>query len=174
MRAYSKVLAITCLAACVIAIITAGCSGYRLGSTLPPGIETLYVPTFKNETGEPNIETRTTAAAILEFQRDGTLKITGEDEADAVLTVTISRYYLQPLRFDRNRSKAAKEYRLRLKADVVLTKRGEENPMLETYVNGDTTFEMAGDMSSAKRDALPEAARDLAHDIVELVVEYWE
>lgn len=162
------------LALCTLILVITGCTGYRLGSTLPPGIKTLHVPTFKNATGEPQIETRTTSAAIIEFQKDGTLEITGPDKADAILTVTISKYTLQPLRFDSNRSKATREYRLILRADVVLTRRGEEKPMIDTYVQGDTTFFPAGDLSSAKRDALPEAARDLAHDIVELIVEYWE
>ncbi|MFC1452819.1 hypothetical protein ACFLSJ_05680, partial [Verrucomicrobiota bacterium] len=65
------------------------------------------------------------------------------------------------------------EYRLTLHADVVLVRSGEAEPVLERRVQGETTFDLAGDLASAKLDSLPIAARDLAHDIVECVVEYW-
>ena len=49
--------------------------GYRLGSSLPPDIRSVYVPVFVNRTGEPRVETEATRAAKQEFQRDGTLHL---------------------------------------------------------------------------------------------------
>ena len=40
-----------------------GCLGYRLGTTLPPGIRSLHVPTFVNLTGEPGLESETATTA---------------------------------------------------------------------------------------------------------------
>jgi hypothetical protein len=150
-----------------------GCRGYRLGSTLPPGVRTVHVPTFVNRTREPLLEAEATQAAIREFQRDGTLRVTGAREADLVLEAALVDYRLEPLRFQPDRARTTREYRLRLFADVTVRRAGVEAPLLTRRVQGESTFEPAGDLSSAKRGALPQAARDLAHDIVESVVEYW-
>ena len=159
--------------AVLILALFGGCVGYRLGTMLPPGIETVHVPTFVNESGEPELEGRTTSETVREFQRDGTLRIAGADEADAVLRVTLAGYKLEPLRYRRDRAKTAREYRLTLTADLAIEKTASGKVILEKRVRGESTFEFDGDLSSAKRTALPNAARDLAHDIVESVVEYW-
>ena len=52
-----------CVIVTVLLTVLCGCVGYRLGSTLPPGIRTIYVPTFKNESGEPQVESETSRAA---------------------------------------------------------------------------------------------------------------
>jgi hypothetical protein len=115
-------------------VMLQGCVGYRLGSTLPKDIRTVYVPTFVNATGEPQVEAETTAAAIREFQKDGTLRIAADERsADLVLSVTLT----------------------------------------QSKVQGDTTFTLSGGIASSKKEALPDAAEDLAHSIVSAVVEAW-
>ena len=162
-----------CLVVC-LGVAVVGCVGYQLGSTLPPGVETLYVPTFMNSCGEPLVETEATRQTIQEFQKDGALRITSREQADAQLDVTIVEYELEPLRYRRDRAKTTREYRLTLVADVVLTRTATGEILSHRQLRGDSAFEPLGDLPSAKIQALPEAARDLAHDIVESVVEYWE
>ena len=161
----------------VLAVLLAGflpgCVGYQLGSTLPPGIKTVFVSTFVNQTGEPRVEVEATRAAIQEFQKDGTLRVRGKDQADALLTVTLVEYELEPLRYEKDRAKTTQEYRLLLTADIVFERASNGEVLVSRRVFGETDFEPAGDLSSAKRAALPAAARDLAHDIVESVTEYW-
>lgn len=159
-------------ALCAVALM-AGCMGYRLGTTLPPGIKTVHVPTFINKSGEPQIEVETTSAAIQEFQRDGTLRVAGEDQADSILNVTISELTLEPVRYDRDEAKTASEYRLTLKADIVFKRLDTGETLVSKSVYGEEDFIPAGSLGLAKTEAIPEAARDLAHDIVESVVEYW-
>jgi len=151
-----------------------GCTGYRLGSTLPPDIRTVHIPPFENLSGEPQLEIETTRAVVQEIQRDGTLRIAAANDADAVLDVTLVRYEVVPVRFDRDRAKTASEYRQIITAQVTFTKRRSGEVLLDKRpIRGDATFDAVGDMSSSKRTSLPECARDLAHDIVERVVEYW-
>ena len=158
----------------LLLLLSAGCVGYRLGSTLPPGIQTIFVPTFVNEAKEPQLEAQTTRAAIQEFQRDGTLRVVGREAADTVAEVTLTGFSLAPLRYREDRALTVREYRLKIFARLVLTQlRPQAGQMLDKEVEGEATFELTGDLSAAKRAALPEAARDLAHDIVESVVEYW-
>ena len=54
-----------------LTLLLTGCTGYRLGSMLPPEIKTVYVPTFANQTTEPLLEMEATDAVIVEFQQDG-------------------------------------------------------------------------------------------------------
>jgi hypothetical protein len=163
------------VAVCMLmtALIMSGCSGYRLGSSLPPGIKSVYVPAFKNTSGEPQIDTAATQAALQEFQRDGTLEVADASFADTVLNVTITKFSLEAVRFEADSRKTAKEYRLRLDAEFVFSKSATGEVLQKRKVFGETLFEAAGDLPSAKRAAIPDASRDLAHQIVTTVVEFW-
>ncbi|MBM4147711.1 MAG: hypothetical protein FJ224_01505 [Lentisphaerae bacterium] len=156
-------------------ILSAGCAGYKVGSVLPQDLQTIHVATFVNKSGEPGIEARCTAATLQELQIDGSLRIVPSEEADAVLTVNLVSYRLEPLRYDTDRPKTTREYRVWVAADISLRRAGTGEVILERKVTGDTTFDtVAGlDLSTAKQASLPAAARDLARKIVESVVECW-
>jgi hypothetical protein len=152
-----------------------GCVGYRVGSMLPPGIKSIYVPTFINKTTEPMIEMETTSAAIAEFQKDGSLKVAkSAEEADAVLEVKLNEYKLAPLTYDKERTTTANEYRLTLYASIILKQKSTDQIIVESpRVYGESTFPIIGDFTSSKKKALPATATDLAHRIIEKVVETW-
>ena len=152
----------------------AGCAGYRVGSLLPPEIQTVAVPTFENRTTEPLLENVVTDAVIRELQTEGTLRIVPEAQADCVLRGTITDYQLVPLRYSRSDRAVPSEYRAVITAAFVLenARTGTEitaRPMLY----GEYDFPIGGDLITSETRAKPEAALDLAHDIVEGVVEAW-
>jgi hypothetical protein len=157
----------------LVALCGSSCVGYRLGTTLPAGIETVYVPTFVNVSGEPLLETEATRATLQEFQKDGTLRTVDRQSADLVLSVRITGFNLEPLRYQDTRVRTAEEYRMLITAQLSVTDTRSETVLTERVVNGEITFVQQGDLTAAKRAALPEAAEDLAHSIVESVVEYW-
>ena len=158
--------------ALVVAALTGGCA-YRLGSTLPPGIRTVHVANFVNRSAEPQLEVETARAVIREFQKDGTLRVESSARADLQLQVTLERFTLEPLRYDSDQAKTTSEYRLRITARMRLKRSSSGEQMLDKVVQGETTLEPGTDLTSAKLGAIPAAATDLAHDIVESVVEYW-
>lgn len=157
------------------AVSLTGCVGYRLGSMLPPDIRSVYVPMFVNETTEPLIEDEATRAAIKEFQKDGSLQVAGTpEEADALLKVTLVGYDLSPLTYDITKKTAANEYRLTLTAALVMTRAKGGDVLAESpNVQGESTFVVSGDFTSSKQRGLPVACQDLAHDLIETVVETW-
>lgn len=162
------------IAGALVLFASAGCIGYHLGSTLPPGVSSVFVPVVVNETTEPGIETPATSAMIDEIQLDGSLKIAPRDTADSILEVRLKQYALSPLRYRKDRTATAREYRLTLIADAVLRKRSTNEEIYRiNKVSGFTTFEALTDLPSARRDALPDAARDLAHRIIRSATEYW-
>lgn len=155
-------------------LFTGGCTGYHLGNTLPPGITSITIPVFINDTREPGLETIVTAATIQEFQKDGSLKVLQKTQANCLLEVKIKKSELVPLRYRRDQAITANEYRLTLTADVILRKiPGNEILVNAPAVIGFTTFTALADLPSARRAALPKAAADLGQRIVKCVVEYW-
>lgn len=155
-------------------LLSAGCVGYQLGSMLPSDIRTVAVPPFVNRTAEPNLEDEATRAAIAEIQRDGSLRVIDPALADAILKVTLKEFELVPVAYTEEKSTQVDEYRMRLHASVVLQRLRDNSVVYENPdVVGETEFIVSGDMSSSKRNALPEAARDLAHQIVKKIVEAW-
>jgi hypothetical protein len=160
----------------MIAAGLSGCMNYSLGSMLPGDIKTVYVPTFVNNTTEPMIEVDATKAAIQEIQKDGSLKVAGSaEEADALLTVTMIDFTLNPVVFDRNRATTTEEYRMLLTVSVVMTRRTTDQVVAESpRIQGEYVFTVSGDLTSSKEAALPFAAADLAHNIVESIVETWQ
>lgn len=156
-----------------IVTVGSGCLGYRLGSTLPSDIATISVATFSNKTDEPFLETIVTEAVSSALQRDGTLRVATMQNSDVVLSGTIISLVLTPLRYERDNVRTTREYRLTLNTEIVLARTGTNEKIMRRKVTGETTFEPAGDIASAKRSALPYAARDLARHIVDAVVEYW-
>ena len=165
------------LPALLAAALLAGCAGYRLGSMLPADIKTIHVPTFVNKTKEPQIESATTSAAIQEFQKDGSLKIADQGRADAILKVTLTDFRIDPVAFRSQQLErtAAKQYRMTIFASIVMTRRSDDTVIAENpRVYGEYVFDVVGDLSSSKLTALRPTAEDLAHNIVEKVVETWQ
>lgn len=154
-------------------LLLTGCAGYRLGSSLPPGIDVVHVPVFVNETDEPRLEVLTTQATIAEFQRDGTLSVGDTDRADVTLEVRLTGFSLDPLRFDRDALTSAEEYRMTIRADIRLTDIRTGAVLVTSRVNGEADFVLTGDLSSAKRANVPAAAADLAARIVRAAIEFW-
>jgi len=60
-----------------------------------------------------------------------------------------------------------------IRAEVTYFKSNTEEVILKRTVVGDANFDFVGDMASSKLQIIPEASRDLAHEIVQLMVEYW-
>ena len=154
--------------------LLAGCAGYRVGSMLPDDVKSVFVPTFENRTGEPLIEIDTTQAVIQELQRDGSLSVAPEDQADAVLRVVLTEYRIEPIAFRDDVRTAAEQYRLWITANVVMRRTADQSVVVESpIVRGKYVFDVVGDLSSSKLTANPRAAEDLAKSIVQMMVEYW-
>jgi hypothetical protein len=159
--------------AALLLAAAAGCARYRIGTTLPPHLRTIAVEPFRNETDEPLLETETTRAVLQEIQREGQLKIADRQSAAIRLTGTLVSYRLEPMRYDQNRPESVREYRVVIRAAVEAVERASGRRIVEAVVEGDATLPVQGDLVTARRGAMPEAARQLAHEIVNAVVSAW-
>lgn len=162
------------LALLCIAVGATSCASYRLGSSLPEDVRTVFVPVFDNRTDEPLIENEVTREVISRIQRDGALRIVPESEADAILKVTLRRFVFTPIAYDDADRNTPNEYRMILSAAFVLYRRTTGQTIVEhPAAQGESLVLLSGDMSTSKRAGLPDASRDLARDLTEKILEAW-
>ena len=103
-----------------------GC-GYQLvgkETHLPPGVTSVAIPTFINQTYEPGIETPLTQAFLREFIQDRRVKVVDRKEADSILEGIIKSFYILSVSYDK--SGYALEYQTTVVMDITLKKRNGE------------------------------------------------
>jgi outer membrane lipopolysaccharide assembly protein LptE/RlpB len=162
------------LAALLALLLLSGCAGYHLGTMLPADLRTVSMPTCQNETSEPLIEQDVTRAILSQIQSDGSLRVAGADTADAILEVTLIRFWLDPVAYAQGASSTANQYRMSIRAAFVLRRRSDQSVVVESPgVTGWYDFDFAGDMTTSKAVALRPAAEDLGRRILSRIVQYW-
>ena len=155
-------------------LLLSGCMGYQLGGSRPEGIETVHMAPVVNATTEPAIELQVTHAMRQRIQLDGRLKLVNANQpADATLTLTLTKYALTPIAFKDDLKTTPDMYRLRItgEAQLIHTTSGEVISTSKTY--GEASFRFSGDLTSAKRDALPRAAEEIAMLMTDDLIERW-
>jgi hypothetical protein len=151
--------------------VLTGCAGYRVGTLLPEKYRTISVPMFKNATNQPNIEALATNAVIEQLNVDRTLRVV-EDDPDLLLECTIVGYTRNAIRFAEG--VRPQEYRLTIGVSATLTDIREKKDLwAKRPISGNHEFQAGADLYSSERIALPMVMEDLAHDIVEAIVEGW-
>ncbi len=107
-------------------ILMVGC-GYQLvgkETHVPPGINSLSIPTFINKTFEPGIEIPFTQAFLKEFIRDRRVKVVDRSQADSILEGVIKKFVTYSVSY--TPSNLALEYKVVIVIDLTLRKRTGE------------------------------------------------
>ena len=107
-------------------IFLCGC-GYQLAGKethLPPGVNSVAIPTLINKTLEPGIEIPFTQAFLTEFIQDRRVKVVDRKDADSILEGTIQSFYLRSSSYDK--SGFALEFQTVVTMDIVLKKKNGE------------------------------------------------
>jgi outer membrane lipopolysaccharide assembly protein LptE/RlpB len=94
------------------------------GTHVPPGLNSIAIPTFKNETFEPGIEVPFTQAFLREFIRDRRVKVVDQMKADSVLEGVIRFFSISSVSYDK--SGYVLEYKTNVMLDLSLKKRTGE------------------------------------------------
>ena len=161
-----------------ISLVLSGC-GYTQRITLPGGIQTISVPTFKNAipaeeiyTYRAGLEMELTTAVIRRLNLDGNLKVVPEDKADAKLEGSIIAYQQETLR--RTSLDRPEELRLHLVVDLKLINQKTGQVMWrEPNFSGSTLFEPNDEQGTRRISAATDAVTVLAKNIVDRIVEDW-
>lgn len=156
-------------------LLLSSCAGYQPGSSKPTamaGVTKLAVPTFKNDTLEPRLEVLVTNALIKKLQMDGTYQIVPREEADAVLTGTISEIQRSQFRSVRSNTLRTAELLMRLRVSYEI----EDNvgtKLMRSQIQGQSNIVLDPNVQLTERQALADAADRLAIALASQVSEGW-
>jgi len=154
--------------------LTFGCGAYRLGTTLPDNLQTVYVPTFENKTYQPGIDIDITNAIITRFRQDGNLRPVAKEEADTVLLGEITGWNRRVMGYTGQDDNEVEEYRLYVTVIVTFKDRATGKLLSDRQmIRGYTDYDVEGDMTEAEEAAEPDAYKDLARNVVDHVVSIW-
>jgi outer membrane lipopolysaccharide assembly protein LptE/RlpB len=163
------------LAALAAVLVAAGC-GYHLvgyGGQFPAGVKSLAVPIFENRTEDVEIARTLTNHFVKELLGTGKVKVLPLGEADAALRGVVTRYEIEPITFDADRT--ATENRLIVSADVSLVVRGEGDPVFrESGVTRYHEYPVSEDLAVDQKEqdlARQEVSRELSQKIISLMTE---
>lgn len=164
------------LSAAVVCFCFSGCLGYHIGPVKPAylkDIQTISVPTFKNETLIPRVEVLVTGTVIKQFQQDGTYRIGNDENADAILKAEITRISRTPARSVRGNVLATTEFNLSMRVKYRLIGRDGRVLSPPAEAVGTTSFFVGTDVVTDERQALPIATEELAVRLVSQLSEGW-
>jgi len=154
-----------------------GCAGYHIGPVQPyylRAVHKISVPTFENKTLLPRVSVLVTDTVIKQFQQDGTYRIVGDEDADAILQGEITRVSRAPARSVRGNVLATTEFNLSMRVRYSLVDPKSKKPLRPPAdVIGTTSFFVGPDITSDQRQALPLAAEELAVRLVSQLSEGW-
>ncbi len=157
----------------LVALGGSGCAGYKLGPVngQTAGARSVQINPFANTTLEPRLGDEVTAQLRKQVQRDGTFHLASHDDADIVVSGSVTRYYRQAISLSSSDTLTVQDYRLEVRAQVTARERGTGKVILNQPVSGFTLMRVTSDMTSDERQAMPLLAADLAKNVTTLLAE---
>ena len=142
-----------------------GCGYQMVGKEthLPPGITSVAIPTFANQTFEPGIEVPLTQGFLNEFIQDRRVKVVGRNEADSVLEGVIKSFQLYSVSYDR--SGIVLEYQASVVLDLTLKRKNGEILWVEKDLSDSRTYRTSTNIlvsESSKAAAIQSLGRFIA------------
>jgi outer membrane lipopolysaccharide assembly protein LptE/RlpB len=107
-------------------VLVAGCGYQMVGKEthVPPGLNSIAIPTFINQTLEPGIEVPLTQGFLREFIFDRRVRVVDPREADSILEGVIKSFSIYSVAYDQ--SGIALEYQTTVVVDLTLKKQTGE------------------------------------------------
>lgn len=156
-----------------LAIAGALTCGYSFRSPVPPHLDTVYVPTFENETREFQLTQQLTERVIDEFLNESRLRLVGDEEdADLLVVGTVKAYEEEALSYDPRQGANPDVFSRR----VLLTL----DIRLEDQVRDETLWENASlrewgefseEQGETREDGIARAVDKIAEELLRHVVE---
>jgi len=151
-----------------LTVLLLGCGYQMVGMEThrPPGITSIAIPTFVNQTFEPGIEVPLTQGFIREFIQDRRVKVVDRKEADSILEGVIKSFQIHSISYDR--SGIAQEYETTVKLDLTLRRRNGEILWIQKDLTESRTYRVSTSplmTESNKASALQSLGRLMAESI---------
>jgi len=155
------------------ALAVAGCkTQYSWTSDVPQRLRTVSVPTFRNESDVTELGVVSATQILREFQREGTFKIAGHDDAAVEVQGIIKNVTSSTNGGDRRTGYRMYDCSLTMIAEVSVVERINGRVLVDNKRYTATTTYVYGpiDNTTATRDASGRLAEDLARQVVDDVL----
>jgi hypothetical protein len=161
-------ITVTVIIAISLALVS--CSIYSFsGSTLPGHIRTVHIPVFINSTLEPGINDEITTELSKEVLKSQ-LRPANED-ADAVIRGTVTRYTNQPQTFGAGGAEVnVEQYIVRISTEVEFYDNVKDEQIYKGSVSGEGLYNFETEDEQVGRD---KAIRNLVEKIMQNSVQMW-
>jgi len=152
-----------------LSLALCGCvTAYRWTSSVPEGMRTVTVPTFRNDSNVTELGNIATRQVLREIQREGTFKVKRPDDAAVEIQGVIRQAQAGYSAGDRRTGARLGEYTFTLSADVSVIDRVNGKVLINNRrYSAVTTYVTNQDRLTGERDASGRAADDLAQQIVD-------
>ncbi|KPL01556.1 MAG: hypothetical protein AMJ90_07665 [candidate division Zixibacteria bacterium SM23_73_2] len=163
----------------LIFLIFISCGYYSFTGESLPGIKTVAIPMFENQTLEYGIAESLTDSLVSVFVSDNTLKVVDEKVADSILRGSIKEY--QRIAHTYDQDEEVKEYKVRIFVDVTFeAKKKKETIWEKKDMEGWGVYSAIPLTTSAGLDSVEtedsgkaRAVKKLADDILNNIVKGW-
>ena len=135
------------------------------------GDRSIEVTPFASKVLEPRVGDAVTTSLRRHLQQEGTFRLNTRGEADVVVTGSVIEYERSNISYQPEDVLTPRDYRLRIRAHVTARDRTSGRVLVDREVLGYTTLRVTPDLSSAERQAVPQAAEELARNITALLTE---
>ena len=106
---------------CLVLLVACGYQMVGKETHVPPGLNSVAIPTFKNRTYEPGIEVQFTQAFLREFILDRRVNVVDRAQADSLLEGIITDFRIYSVSYDQ--SGLVLEYQTNVVLDLTLKDR---------------------------------------------------
>jgi TolB-like protein len=153
-----------------LVLLLGGCYSFR-GQTAG-NVKSIAIPPFENESTEFGLAERVTDELIRAFQRDGVLRISNTDQADAVLRGRLVRVEDLPYTASSGANITVEEYRFSLSCEIEMIDNHTQAVLWSQPYTSWAIYPYTGSLD--KRDiAIQEAVSKLQQDLVNRIVGSW-
>ena len=153
----------------VLLLAFCGCATrYGWRSSVPEGMRTVSVPTFRNESEVSELGSLATRQLLREFQREGTFKIRMTGDAALEIQGVVKSVTSLLSAYDRRSGGRVAAYTASVTAEVSIIDKRNRKVLVDNrrYV-AEVPFTAGQDQTTAMRDASGRLADDLARRIVD-------
>ncbi len=157
-------------------LLLSGCAGYRLGPIKPTELantHSLAVPTFKNDTLEPRIQSLATNAVIKQIQMDGSFVVASQKNADATLNATIKTIDRRQLRAVRTDVLRTSELEVGVTIEYSVVDNETSAILTKGSVSGRTNIFLDPNFQLSERQAVQQAIERASVNLVTAISEGW-
>jgi hypothetical protein len=150
-----------------VTLLTLTCGPYSFHGTSLPGISSIAVPLFENQTAEYDLDKNLTEKLVDGFVSNHVLKVLNQKEADAILYGTITKYQRKAYTYDEQEN--IKEYIAEIYVKVWLEDKSKKKNLWEENMRGWGVYSVIEEETQGKERAVEK----LVEDIINRTVKAW-